>query len=124
MTLAAHNVDPGFRADATRRTGVHTNALTRLDSSIDTLATLLKADGVLARELSSAHIRHSTALAFGLARADSASAADHVPLARSASFHVAERSAAEVVSYSPATGSCRNSRSLQLRLGWPGSICF
>jgi arylsulfatase A-like enzyme len=91
MTLAAHtSILTGLTP---RRTGVHTNALTRLDSSIDTLATLLKADGYRTGAFVGAFVLDAR---FGLARGFDVYD-DHVPLARSASFHVAERSAAEVV---------------------------
>jgi arylsulfatase A-like enzyme len=91
MTLAAHtSILTGLTP---RRTGVHTNTLTRLDSSIDTLATVLKADGYRTGAFVGAFVLDAR---FGLARGFDVYD-DHVPLARSASFHVAERSATEVV---------------------------
>ena len=91
MTLAAHtSILTGLTP---RRTGVHTNTLTRLDSSIDTLATVLKADGYRTGAFVGAFVLDAR---FGLARGFDVYD-DHVPLARSASFHVAERSASEVV---------------------------
>ena len=76
-----------------RRTGVHTNTLTRLDSSIDTLATVLKADGYRTGAFVGAFVLDAR---FGLARGFDVYD-DRVPLARSASFHIAERGAMEVV---------------------------
>ena len=91
MTLAAHtSILTGLTP---RRTGVHTNTLTRLDSSIDTLATVLKADGYRTGAFVGAFVLDAR---FGLTRGFDVYD-DHVPIARSASFHVAERSATEVV---------------------------
>jgi arylsulfatase A-like enzyme/Flp pilus assembly protein TadD len=91
MTLPAHtSILTGLTP---RRTGVHTNTLTRLDSSIDTLATVLKADGYRTGAFVGAFVLDAR---FGLARGFDVYD-DHVPMAQSASFHVAERSASEVV---------------------------
>jgi tetratricopeptide (TPR) repeat protein len=91
MTLAAHtSILTGLTP---RRTGVHTNTLTRLDSSIDTLATVLKAEGYHTAAFVGAFVLDAR---FGLARGFDVYD-DHIPPAQSASFHVAERGALEVV---------------------------
>jgi arylsulfatase A-like enzyme/Flp pilus assembly protein TadD len=91
MTLAAHtSILTGLTP---RRTGVHTNTLTRLESSVDTLATVLKADGYRTAAFVGAFVLDAR---FGLARGFDVYD-DHVPRAQSASFHIAERRAMDVV---------------------------